>query len=776
MFFIYFRCKLWVNACGRSELQNHSASLLHKNFHVCDLHFHKSYHLSLKKLTRDAVPYLYSLAQEQQDEQCSQTSTDSVTNANVAVDADADDGPSSSTGNKKIQNISGGKRREDPSEKEFKRFQGKLKRLLIESKCAVDTDLLTLIDFHIKMTKLRDDDSCGKILQMYALYLYLKRPKTYKVIRASLKLPSVNFLRRTKLENDPGISSEVVNCLQSKLATFNDKDKYCTICLKKMPLKRFLYYHINRDKVIGFHNIGGMEIIEPATHAYVLMARGLSNRWEQLVGYCFLAEDQNSENINHWLDGWLSTLIRVGYNVVCVVVDHEDLYEQFRNRITSLTQPYFHVDGNKIYCIFDLPQLIISLRNTLMAHELQFLDDQGSSVEANWKTVKALHSGYIRDNYCVLVPKLTKAHVDPDESEKKQLKYAAQVFSKSVSAALDMENKRRADNDCKLRGTQILTALVNDIFDILNSSAVNHHNKRKNAFTGEPFQMKTIRRFMDFLTNVKAIDCDFEDSTFNCMYGLRITIMSFSIILRDLLPKGITSLVTHRFNLGAIDTFFDLVRQKSKCENPTPIQLYKYFRQTFMIELMKCPKASKADDLKHFLGTVEFTQLSYNHMKTDEFQKTIEVKTVDYRFELPDTDRFLYICWYLLKKCYETHTCRRSNSFLIYHLKNNADLSSCNWESYFEPPAVFVNLIHILNGMFIKHFGNKVEVGLGTGILIVLKDLKLNLKWLCECFPLLYLNRLFVRMRIFQVIRYNNSNFHDNTFCFSTALPNSTEQ
>lgn len=761
-----FRCKVWVEACGHPELlQQFTVNYIHKNLHVCDLHFKPS-DRNRKKLKKNATPFPYN----QTPMETKSTQTDNiVVFPSSDSDTDIENSPSTSTASKATRKGIGARK-----SSQLKRLQDKLKRLQTVSDCGLRSELFKLIHFQTQLDKFNKDKECAENFRLYALNLYLANPRTYSVLRSSLSLPSEKVLRQTNPEIDTVMSYRVIMNLKAKMDSFKPTDRYCTVCLKKMPLKRFLFYHINRDKVIGFRNINGDEIMEPATEVYVLMARGLNAKWEQPLAYCFLGENDVTSNIDSWLCSVLDTLIGMGFDVVALVIDHEDLYDHFRSQINSFTQPYIHINSQiKIYCIFDLPQLIISLRNTLMIHKLQFQDDDGSLVIADWGVIETLCSKNDENNAGILVSKLTNSHIRPNESEKKELKYAAEVFSKSVAEALDMEYKMRVEYDSRIRGTQKLMALVNDVFDILNSSAHNHHNKCKNAFTGEPYQMRAIRKFMEFLTNVKPLnDFDAGDTSFNCIYGLRISIMSFSIILRDLLPKGINSLVTHRFNLNGIDKFFDFVRQKSKSEKPTAVQFYKYFRKKYMVDLMKHPKTpNPADNLLKFLNRIDIKkQMTRSKMKSEDFKKTIEVHTVDYRFEMPQLNSFNYMCWYLLKKCYEVHDPLKCDqlSRLLHDNVIGINWKFYNWDKYFKPPDIFIDFIKRLDEKLDKHFGNRLEVGLGTGILLVLKDLRCGL--LCPCFPINYLRRLFVRLRIFNIIRYNNKRLSEDSFHFSSTI------
>jgi len=64
-------------------------------------------------------------------------------------------------------------------------------------------------------------------------------------------------------------------------------DKFCCISVDTMSLKASLFYMINRDVVIGFHDIGYTKSFLTACNAAVIMARGLTNKFKQPLGYFF---------------------------------------------------------------------------------------------------------------------------------------------------------------------------------------------------------------------------------------------------------------------------------------------------------------------------------------------------------------------------------------------------------------------------------------------------------------------------------------------------------
>jgi len=58
------------------------------------------------------------------------------------------------------------------------------------------------------------------------------------------------------------------------------KSKECVMCAYEMSLKFSLYYDINKDEIIGFHNTNTLKTSDLAKSFMVIMIRGLHNLWK----------------------------------------------------------------------------------------------------------------------------------------------------------------------------------------------------------------------------------------------------------------------------------------------------------------------------------------------------------------------------------------------------------------------------------------------------------------------------------------------------------------
>ncbi|CAH2101101.1 unnamed protein product [Euphydryas editha] len=129
--------------------------------------------------------------------------------------------------------------------------------------------------------------------------------------------------------------------------------------------------------------------------------------------------------------------------------EHHDLSVEIQNQkyvrqSTKYKSLAFEVDDIKIFLIFDVPHLLKGVRNNLIEKELRFVHN-GQVKFSKWEHQKVLLEIDVGDDHIRLLNKLTKQHINKDKLPKMKVKYAAQVFSQRVSAALRFSAKIKTE-------------------------------------------------------------------------------------------------------------------------------------------------------------------------------------------------------------------------------------------------------------------------------------------------------------------------------------------
>lgn len=374
-----------------------------------------------------------------------------------------------------------------------------------------------------------------------------------------------------------------------------------------------------------------------------------------------------------------------------------------------------------------------------------------------------------------MIPKVTEKHIHPNNFQKMRVKYAAQIFSRSVFAAINVLVKFNVLPE-EAKHTADFIEKMNNIFDVLNSSQVASTNKYKKAFSSKPYQVDTLEEAAKMFENIKAIDKTKGVNTtkrIKTFKNILITIRSILMLSQDLESKGIKFLFTRRLNQDPLENFFGAVRQQGgNCKNPTPIQFMRAFSKLFLSNMMQTSRFSNCQE-----DVCELLQKAETFFETPKPSECHSRKPsavalngdVDYRFDLPDKNALTYVAGYLLHKCGKKHNCDYFNA----QLKDSPNMDDTKLYIHFKaynknssfygglkvPSESFNQYVEELEKTFLLNFDKVLMNRPGSTLLNELQ--KINFIPPCPCFPKDYLLKLFIRFRIFTTVKLNNRKFRD---------------
>lgn len=275
----------------------------------------------------------------------------------------------------------------------------------------------------------------------------------------------------------PKFEDRILNFLEAKLKSLPKNSKYCTLCIDEMVLKRHLHYDTKWDELIGLHNVNGKVSKEVASHGCVIMLRGIVENWKQPIAYSFLASPKHNKELEEWLDEVILKLFNIGIEVQAIVSDQGSNFAKYAKEVKKITseKPYFMLQDRKIYYIFDTPHLLKCIRNNLLSNDFIY---EGKRI--SWKYIEELYSQQ-KQKDLRLIPKVTEKHINPNNFQKMRVKYAAQIFSRSVFAAISVLVSNHSLPE-EAQYTADFIEEINNIFDVLNSSKVSCPNKYQKHF------------------------------------------------------------------------------------------------------------------------------------------------------------------------------------------------------------------------------------------------------------------------------------------------------
>lgn len=583
-----------------------------------------------------------------------------------------------------------------------------------------------------------------------ALEFFLIASGAYRFYRPLCLLPTVRQLWRHIRNWDipPGLNDNVLNALHLKMKSLPVIERFCCLSVSEMQLKPHLFYNLSRDRIIGFHDIGMEKRRTLARKALVMMARSLTSDWEQPVAYYFYGSTCCVNIVKDLIFQAIIKLKSIDVTVHALITDTTPTFLQLSRKLgISVENSSFLVNDDRIFYIFDVPRLIRATRNVFMHHELRFRGNR-----ASWTDIELL---FRRDSQMrlPLVPKLTISHFEPNRRQKTETKYAVQIFSSSAAAGLSA-HIASGEFPLKAIGTMEFVYIFDQLFDILNSSVSTKTNTKDfgQAFTGNVHEIYFLQRTLDFLKSIKVIDANGV-----CVKSIKsfdrwqITINAIIQLWDTLKEHQIPFLRTRRLNQEGIERVFHSIRRQSGNRvKPTPILFTRAFKNLVSKHFLE--HSSEDNSAANARKMLKRIALSASSPQTDTVQPVatqivLSVATTNYRnidLRLPEKSAFKRVCEFLLSECLRMHVnCDACINYSAKENSSNKDASS------------FSLYVSSLEDMFMRNFEKfSIEDNLGAQMLQFAQQVEC--KPLCPDFPVAFLIKLFLRMRIyFTLLRHN---------------------
>lgn len=174
------------------------------------------------------------------------------------------------------------------------------------------------------------------------------------------------------------------------------------------------------------------------------MLRDIANNWKQPVVYFFVNGGVKACQIKQNILNIRKTK-KAGLTVVATVCDQGSnnrsainvLVRETQNR-TGTSHFQFEVDDDKIIPLFDVPHLLKTLRNILLYKDIYFTNKDGETRVAKWRYIQRTWELDNCSTELRALPRLTEQHINKAKIKKMKVSVAAQVFSHSVAATMNL--------------------------------------------------------------------------------------------------------------------------------------------------------------------------------------------------------------------------------------------------------------------------------------------------------------------------------------------------
>ena len=374
------------------------------------------------------------------------------------------------------------------------------------------------------------------------------------------------------------------------------KSKVCAIILDEMSIKESVSYNSSRDEVEGFEdfgNIGRSRYI--ANHAITFLARGLSDKWKQPLGYFLSSGPMGGDTMTSLLRECVSKVQDVGLTPKVVIGDQgSNNRNMFHSRLgITAEKPWFLHEGKKVFVMYDPPHLLKNIRNNL---KKQPLCVDGHNV--SWDYVEQFYA-----NDCKLpirmAPKLTNKHVDLPPFSSLRVKYASQILSHSVAAGISTMVSLQAMPE-EAQHTANFISKMDKLFNSFNSQMLSSSAPMRGAISEKSNHMSFLNETKQWLQTVQPT----KGRKLPCIEGWILDINSLAQLWEELRTEyDFDFLLTNRLNQDCLENLFSIIRGKGgHRDNPDAQQFRTAFRQVLVDALLVTSKSANCkEDVDAFL-------------------------------------------------------------------------------------------------------------------------------------------------------------------------------
>ncbi len=115
------------------------------------------------------------------------------------------------------------------------------------------------------------------------------------LLKHGFPLPALRTLqKRTEhIQFESGVLTEVFDMLEQKALTLNEQERWCSLTMDEMSIRKSIDYDVKSDSFMGYVTLPGHD--GEASKALCVQLGGLATRWKQTVAYHFTGNSVNGK-------------------------------------------------------------------------------------------------------------------------------------------------------------------------------------------------------------------------------------------------------------------------------------------------------------------------------------------------------------------------------------------------------------------------------------------------------------------------------------------------
>lgn len=439
----------------------------------------------------------------------------------------------------------------------------------------------------------------GENVRKFALTVHFYSPRGYNYIREkfSNNLPHVSTIRKwyqnSSTNGEAGFCKQSFSTLAELAAQqkANGIELVCALNFDEMSIRKHLQWSDSRKKFIGHTNYGfrpECEELPLANNVIVFMLHGVNVKFSIPIAF-YLIETLKSEEKVELLKEILGAVAACGARVLSITFDGlssnlamcELLGANFN---LNDFKPHFVLPNHerKIYILLD-PSHMLKLARNCVANNAYLIDENNSRIK--WKYFETLEHFRVNKGF-TLTHKLNKKHIQ-FKNFKMNVRVAAETLSNSVANSMNYLMNCGHKEFAKSTPTIRFIQFVNNVFDVMNTSATNRtkENLFKNPIS--PQNEKEIfayfEKAIEFFKKLKLPNGTLlvESRTRTAFRGFIANMINLRCIYEEYVETNLMSnLPTQMFSQDHLEAFFGRIRSlNGRNENPTAEQFSSAFRK-----------------------------------------------------------------------------------------------------------------------------------------------------------------------------------------------------
>ncbi|XP_050497997.1 transposable element P transposase isoform X1 [Diabrotica virgifera virgifera] len=399
-----------------------------------------------------------------------------------------------------------------------------------------------------------------------AISLYSAGPRAYRLmIKRGFPYPAVSTLQSwlKKIKIQPGTIKNAFKIVE--YSSFSRKDKVCTLLFDEMKIKKEYVYDKSEDQVL-----------QPFSYVQVIMLTGLFKQWKQPVYYNY-----DTKMTFSILSEVITFVEKAGFQVVAMVCDLGGGNRALHNELEiTESKPYFKNphNGENVYVFADVPHLLKLIRNHFVDEGFIF-----NGKELNKDCVESVIDATTGSDLKI-THKIDKEKLNVRGAHRQRVKYAAKLFSHTVSKAISRCGMLGLINQDE-NWTELADVfkLVNDWFDIFNVSVPVSDTRTRNRAYGLALegQNNILQRMSEMVATMRVKG---RKSLLPFQKGILMSNKALQLLLEDIKKRyNINYILTRRLNQDPLENFFGVIRAKGGLnDHPTSLD-FKYRMRSYLM-------------------------------------------------------------------------------------------------------------------------------------------------------------------------------------------------